>query len=74
MLLKILQILLFWNYGVHNIFSFGFIEPLDLKGILKIELRQPWNALTRQFHFYYATNESNGAIIQFVDQVMWCLQ
>ena len=34
MLLKILQMLLFFNYGVQNIFSFGFIEALDFKGIL----------------------------------------
>ena len=34
MLLKILQMLLFLNYGVSNIFSFGFIEALDLKGTL----------------------------------------
>ena len=26
--------MLFFNYGVQNIFSFGFIEALDLKGIL----------------------------------------
>jgi len=38
-------------YCVLNIFSFGFIEALDSKGIintLKKVLRQPWNALTLQ--------------------------
>ena len=35
MLLKILQILLFLELWCVNIFSFGFIEALDLKGILR---------------------------------------
>ena len=35
MLLKILQILLFLELWCVNIFSFGFIEAFDLKGILR---------------------------------------
>ena len=36
MLLKILQILLFLELWCVNICSFGFIEALDLKGILNL--------------------------------------
>ena len=38
-------------YRVQNIFSFGFMEAFDSKGIINMQkkvLTQPWNALTLQ--------------------------
>ena len=43
--------ILFSLLCVKYIFSFGFIEALDSKGIINMlrkVLRQPWNALTLQ--------------------------
>ena len=52
-----LRILFF--FIVCKIHFFGFIEALDSKGILrtlKKVVHQPYNALTLQKHFRYATN------------------
>ena len=53
-------------------YFFGFIEAFDM---LKKELRQPWNALTRQFSLLPREKYERWCNnIVCVDQVMWCLQ
>ena len=47
---------------------FWFYRSVGIEGNIKFAKKGD------SFHFCSVTNESDGAIIQFVDQVMWCLQ
>ena len=57
---------------------FWFYRSIGFDGNIKFTKKR--NYVSRgmgcqdSFHFCYATSESDGALIQFVDQVMWCLQ
>ena len=64
-----------WNYGVQNIFSFGFIKALDLEEILNSLKNGIMSAVEctdeTLFHFCKSDGANNTVC---VDQVMWCLQ
>ena len=70
-MLKYYRYYFFWNYGVQNIFSFGFIEALDLEEILNSLKNGIMSAVECTDETLFTFARAMVQIIQFV-LIKWC--